>query len=196
MRAADRRLGPPAQLPITFAVDDDTYTLPELDTRTILDALVLDPPGCWWHLIPTQLDGDGPERLWLRLRDPDDPFDLDDLENVAETVLGDLCGMDLYAATRLAGSVYGNWMIFDGWSYTRGVDPLAQPIGRLLSAAYYWRRSLCTKDTELGRLDHEIWGPPPPRTMSGKPRDPAPASWSDEVEANSFMQAMAQIGRG
>lgn len=192
MRHSDRLLGPPEPLPLTFTLDGQSYTLPVLDTRTVLDALVLEPPGCWWQLVPMQLTG--AHRLHERLFTPEDSLDLDDLEQVAESVLARLLGMDFHAGRRLAVSAYANWMVFDGWSYSCGRDPLSEPIGRLVSACYTWRRSLCQKESELRRLDSDVWAAPPATTASGAPRDPTPSSWSDDAEEASFMAAMSQLG--
>ena len=194
MRHSDRLLGPPSGLPLTFELDGKPYTLPVLDTRTVLDALVLEPPGCWWQLVPVQLADKAAYQLHERLFDPADSLDLDELEQVAESVLGKLLGMDFHAGRRLATSAYANWMLFDGWCFTRGRDPLGEPIGRLVSACYTWRRSLCQKESELRRLDSDVWAAPPATTASGAPRDPAPASWSDDAEEASFMAAMSQLG--
>lgn len=186
--------GLPAPLPLTFTVDEDEYTLPELDTRTWLDALVLQPPACWMHLIPTRLAGDGATRIGKRLAAADDDFDLDDLERVAEDVLRQVCGMDFYAAHRLAAQIYGNWQLYDGWCASKGVDPLHVPISRVLSAAYAWRLSLCQEKSDIGKLDASIYQPPPPMTVSGKPRDAVPAGWNDDVEEASFLAALETLG--
>lgn len=194
MREGQRHLGPPAPLPLVFEVDGTTFTLPDLDTRVWLDALVLDPPACWWQLIPVRLAAEGGNRLWERLRDSGDPFDIDHVEHVAETVLGEALGLDFHAGRRLAAMAYGNWLVFDGWCWTRGVDPLREPIGRVLAAVYHWRRSLCTKESEVSRVESEVWAPPPAVTASGRSRDPVPPGWSDELESQGFAQVMAMFG--
>jgi hypothetical protein len=183
-------------MPLTFDVDGDSYTLPPGDTRDWLHAMVHEPPGCWLLLVPGALAGDGARRLSRRLVDEDDPFDLDDLERVAESVLSAVCGMEFHAACRLAAAAWGNWVLFDGWASGASLDPLAQPIGRCVAAVYAWRRSLCAEQADLTRLDAEVWAPPPPRTVSGADRDPVPASWDDEREAASFLTAMGTLGRG
>lgn len=193
-RFASNAVGPPAELPLRFEVDGDVFTLPALPTRTLLERLVCDPPACWWNLVPREVDhGD---RLHRRLTDPDDDFDLDQLESVAEAVLSTLLGTGFHAGQRLLASAYANWMAFDGWCWTRGQDPLAQPIGRVAAAVYAWRRSLCAKDADLVKLDQEIWAPPPGLTVTGQPRDAAPDGWDDDTEADLFAAAMAGLGRG
>lgn len=185
--------GLPAACPLDFTVDDATYTLPDLDTRTWLQALTLQPPGNWWHLIPMELPEPQGTRLLRRLHDPDDTFDLDNLEQVATTVLGSVCGMQWHGAARLAVLVYSNWVLFDGWCWSRGTSPLTEPIGRVLAAAYHWRRSMCVKDSELARLDDELWAQPA-TTVTGKPVDAAPPSWDDKQEADTFAAAMGALG--
>lgn len=200
---ARQQAGPPASGPIEFEVDGEVFVLPQLPTRVWLDALVLQAPGCWWQLIPHQLDGDGDERLFHRMLDHrvnarsgqwTDGFDLDDLEEIAQSVLGQACGVDFHAACTLAGMAYADWLLFDGWSYTRGIDPLAQPIGRLLTGVYAWRRSLCTKESELNRLDGEIWAPGPATTISGRERNLTSSSWTAEREEASFLAALGALG--
>src|SRR5690606_28577626 len=171
----------------------------ELDTRTWLDALALEPPGCWLALIPLQLSEAASERLWSRLLDAEDEFDLDDLETVATDVLGRAVGMDFWAATRLAATVYSNWLVFDGWSYTRGLDPLAEPIGRVLSGCYAWRAQQCEKEADITRLNHQIWSGPPATTAAGHRRgaeEAVPAWASEDREAEAFDQFMILFGGG
>lgn len=194
---ARQHTGLPADLPIRFHVDNQPYELPDVPTRVWLETLPVQPPGCWWNLIPARLDH--AETLYGRLLDPDDDLDLDRLEHVAEQVLGAVCGLDFHAACRLAAMVYGNWLVFDGYCTTVGFRPLHEPISRVLAAAYTWRRSLCSKEAEIARLDSEIWAPPPPETASGAARDAVPPSWSDEREADAFASAMSMLttaGRG
>lgn len=191
---------PPQRLPdlapVTFTIDGDEFTLPDLDTETWLSALVLQPPACWWRLIPGELADDDQQHIMQRLVTDDDPFDLDDIEHAAETVLGAVTGVGFHPAVRLAGSVQANWTAFDGWSYAHGTDPLTQPIHRVLNAAYHWRREMCEKKADVTRLDAEVWASPPSVTVTGKPRDPVPNGWDDDTEAAIFAQAMAQTGGG
>ena len=187
-------LGPPARLPLGFEVDGETFTLPELDTRTWLDALALEPPGCWWAVIPGELAEPEFARVWSRMRHRDDPLDIDDLEAVAEPVLTAALGVELWAAHRLAGAVYGNWLLFDGWSYSRGLDPLREPIGRVLSACYYWRAQMCEKESEITKLDHQIWAGPPTLLPSGRERDALPTWATGGREERAFDQFTAMFG--
>ncbi|WP_367139277.1 hypothetical protein [Saccharothrix sp. HUAS TT1] len=193
--------GPPAATPLPFRVDDRELLLPDLATRTWLEALVLEAPGCWWRLLPGALDPDDADWLTGRLVDLEtadgddslwrDAYDLDDLEDAALAVLGAALGMDFWVATRLAGTAWANWMAFDGWCFARGVDPLREPIGRLLTGVYRWRLSLCQKDSEVAVLDAEVFAPAPGVRMSGRSRDAAPLGWSAQREEAAFMQAFA-----
>jgi len=188
--------GPPATFPLCFTLDDDEFTLPLLDSRVWLEALVYERPWSWLRIVPQLLAGDGSRRLTRRLGDPDDAFDLDDLEAVAEQVLTHACGVDFHTAARLAGGAYSNWMVFDGWcATTSGLDPLGLPIGRLLAAVYAWRRSMCVEKGDFARLDAELWQPAPHLTVSGNRRDAVPPTWTDELEESSFLAAMAALGR-
>lgn len=193
---AHQHLGPPAAAPLRFDLDGDRVTVPELPTRVWLDALVHDRPGSWMTLVPGALARDDARLLVDRMTDPGDPFDLDDLERVAETVIGAACGVALDPACRLAATAYANWILFDGWCIERALHPLEEPIGRVLAAAYAWRRSLCQERSDLARLDDEIWVPAPAARASGAARDAVPAAWTDEREEAAFLTTMAALGGG
>jgi hypothetical protein len=178
---------------VEFVVDDDLYVLPELPARAWLDALTLERPACWLQIVPTCLEGDGARDLSHRVVDDNDPMELDDLENVAEAVVARVCGMHVYAASALAVSAVHNWVLFDGWAVTVGLDPLAAPISRTLAAAYAWRRSLCQEKADLTRLDVEVWNSTPGLTVMGRPRDVQPI-WKAEDEEAMLLGAMAALG--
>jgi hypothetical protein len=188
--------GPPAPAqPLDFEIDGETFTLPVLGTRAWLEILTLKRPGCWWQAIPTALAGTGFTRLYARLVDNDDTFDIDDLESVAEQVLPHVLGVEIDAASRLASGAYGNWMLFDSWAATVGLDPIELPIPRLLAASYAWRRALCQETAELRRLDTEVFAPAPADTISGKSRVlSAEPEWLDEQEEAAFMGFLSNIG--
>lgn len=183
----------PVELPVEFVIDDRAYLLPELPTRRILTAIAAESPACWWNLVPAALDQDDAGRLLARLLDPRDAFDIEHLEQAAESVLGAVCGMPLYAAARLAADALGNWLLFDGHCTTHGFAPLREPISRTLAAVYAWRRGLCTKEQELAQLDAEIWAVPE-RTVIGKARNPVPPSWTEEREMAAFDDLMSTFG--
>ncbi|GAA0607466.1 hypothetical protein GCM10010174_25760 [Kutzneria viridogrisea] len=187
-------LGLPPAGPTRFTLDDRVFELSVLDARTWVEALVLEAPGCWWRLIPLHLDGCGAEVVYQRLLDPEDGLDLDDLEQVAERVLGYACGVDFHLARNLAVSVYGNWLAFDGWCVGAGFSPLTEPIGRLLAAALAWRRSLCTTESEARALEAEL-SAVPVRTASGRPREATVGQWTAEQEERMFLGALETLGR-
>lgn len=174
-------LGPPAALPLSFEVDGELHELPDLDTRTWITSLVLEPPGCWLVFVPRLRDEDGTDRLWRRLRDPADPWDLDDAEQVVTSVLAAALAMDFWAAHRLAARLWANWLPFDGWSYTRGLDPLREPIGHVLAGGLAWLAGQCEKKVELTKLEHDLWAGPPSVTALGQPREVTP-TWADSEE--------------
>lgn len=186
--------GPPPAGGLSFTVDDDAFTLPALDTRTWLDALALQAPGCWWNLIPGQLDEHQADRFATRLRTSGDPFDLDDAEEVAVSVLSAALAMDFWAASRLAAAIYGSYLVFSGWSYTRGMNPLHEPITHVLAASYVWRAQSCEKDSEVTRLDHDIWSGPPSVTAFGRSREALPTWATGGREEAAFDQFAAMFG--
>lgn len=192
--SGNQPLGPPLATPLAFEVDGREYTLPELDTRTWLAALALEPPGCWLHLIPMRLDSDDQAHLIERMFDPGDSFDLLDCETVAADVLTRALGIDLWAANNLAATAWGNWLAFDGWSYTQGVDPLREPIGRVLAACYTWQVSRCEKRTDLVRLEHTTWTGPPPTDPLGRLRDTMPTWATDGREERMFTDFLSMSG--
>lgn len=189
------RIGPPARLPLTFEVDGHEYTLPELDTRTWLSTLALEPPGCWLQVIPMRLDVDQQIHLLERMFDPLDSFDLLDVETVATNVITEALGLDFWAGHNLATTVWTNWLAFDGWSYTRGVNPLREPIGRVLAACYTWQASQCEKRSDFVRLEHTVWSGPPPTDPLGRPRTTIPTWADDGREEEMFSDFLAMSGQ-
>lgn len=184
---------PPHLGDVPVGVDGRRLVLTEQTSLWWVRTLAADPPGCWWPVLPM---GARPrDRRWLleRLLDEEDPLDLDQVEELAEQVIGAVCGLNLWAAHRICQIVYGNWMMFDGWAASNGFDPLAAPIGRVLSAAYTWRMSYCEKKSDVNKVEMQVWGPPPMRMASGRPRDQAPVGWSDEAESSAFMAALGTV---
>lgn len=181
---------PPHLGEVGVLVDGCRVVLPEREALWWVKTLAANPPGCWWTVLPMGVrDSD---RRWLleRLLDEGDPLDLDQVEGLAEQVVGAVCGVNMWAAHRICQMVYGNWMMFDGWAASKGFDPLGAPIGRVLSAAYTWRMSHCEKKSDVDKVDMHIWGPPPMRMASGRVRDQTPVGWSDEAEEAAFMAAL------
>jgi hypothetical protein len=187
--------GLPAELPLTVVVDGVEIEIPDLPARVWVDALTHEPPGCWWKLIPEQLHDTDADLLIQRVLDSADAFDLDDLEDLAVEVLTAVLGCDLWAARRLVLSAWSNWLHFDGWCVTRGLDSLltGHP-ARIVSAAWAWRLSMCQKKSEVTALESEVWSPDRPDRASGRPRDAAPEGWDDQAEGGAFLAAMGQLG--
>jgi hypothetical protein len=173
-----------------------------LDTRDWIEALILDTPGCWWNIVPAGLDTDAQIALSSRLFDPEDAFDLDDLEDVALAVAEKVLGVDFWVARHLIASAWTNWMTFDSWCVTRGgFSPLEVHPARVVSAAWAWRCSLVSNKREATQLESEVWNQLPPPRASGNARDAAPEGWDDEREAAMFHAGIAGLalikgGRG
>lgn len=195
--AGPSRTRPPLPLPYAFTVDGARYVLRDRPARWWMRVLVSKPPGCWWQIVPGNLADGGPGHLVGRLHDPSDPFDLDDMEALAEQVVGEVLGIDLYPAQRLMQMAYSNWIHFESWSVRQGLpDLLLGSAGRLCSAVYAWRQSGCEKKTDFVKLDNEVFSPPPTRHASGRLRDPAKArGWDKERESAAFMEAFQQMGK-
>lgn len=186
--------GLPAQLPARLLIDDDEYTLPAWDTRTMMRSLSLKEPANWWNLAPGRLADADREHLIRRLIDPADVLDIDELEERVTDALGRVCGMWFWAASRLAATLTGNWMRFDGWCARRGFTPFDQPTSRVLAAGYEWIVSNCEKERQIQQVDSELWAAPPPKLPSGRLRDATPSGWDDRREESTFMSAMSQLG--
>lgn len=188
------RTRPPAPLPYRFRIDGDTYTITAHPVRWWVRTLAAAPPGCWWHVVPLGLDPAGRRRLIGRLLDEDDPLDLDDVEDATVRALTDVMGMDMWAAHRLMGTAYANWMVFDGWAASHGFDPAqASHPARVAAAVYTWRLGACEKQQDVTKLDNEIFAPPPLRTAAGRLRDQAPIGWDDAQEAAAFEKAVSNL---
>lgn len=193
MAGLRHRSQPPVPLPADFTLDGHRLTLPALPTRQWLRALACEPPGCWFQLIPLGMRAQDREHLVRRLTDVDDPWDLDDAEELAQDVLSPVLGMDLWAAHRLARMAYSNWLAFDSWCVRHGLDPMRITPGRLVSAVYAWRLAACEKQSDVTKLDADVFAPPPLRTASGRARDQAPRDWDDDAESAAFLAAMNNL---
>lgn len=190
------RTRPPAPLPYTFGVDGARYTLADRPARWWMRVLSAEPPGCWWQIVPAGLSGSAPQELVRRLTDPEDTFDLDDAEALAEQVVEDVLGIGLYPAQRLLRSAYANWLSLEAWCISKGAGDLinGHP-SRLCSAVYSWRLAMCEKKSDLARLDNEVFAAAPSRHASGRLRDPGKArGWDEQAESAAFMAAMNSKG--
>src|SRR5690625_306730 len=183
---------PPHVGDVAVLVDERRIVLRERGALWWVRSLTAGPPGCWWPGLPMGLDQR--DRTWMleRMLDSQDDLDLDEVEGLAEQVVGAVCGMNIWAAHRIAQIIYGNWMAFDGWAASKGFNPLSAPIGRVLSAAYAWRMSHCEKKADVNKVEMKVWGPPPGRMASGRLRDAAPVGWTDEAESAAFMAALGK----
>lgn len=184
---------PPAPAPLTFRLDGHAYTIPERPTRWWLRVLSYEAPGCWFSIVPMSLEMQERKHLIDRLMDDNDRFDLDHLEKVAEEAIGTLLGMEFWAGCRLIRMAYGNWASFDGWALSHGLNVMELEPGRVATAVYGWRLGMCQKESDRGKLDSEVFGPPPIRAASGRLRDQAPRGWDDRAEASAFMSAVSNL---
>lgn len=191
MTAARQGSTLPAEFPHLFTVDGDDFELPELPARRWLDALAYEAPACWWNLIPGSLVDPGRAVLLDRLVDPDDPFDLDDLETIAVAELDRAIGMDFWAAHRLAAAAYSNWLPFTAWCVAHGTDPLTLSPDRLVGAVWAWRLDNCREKKDFRQLEAEVFAPPPVAMASGRLRDALPTGWTDEQESDMFAAILA-----
>lgn len=188
--------GLPAAFPVEFQVDGVTYELGDrLDTRDWVEALILDTPGCWWGIVPAGLRDDARVALSARLFDQEDPFDLDDLEDIAIAVVEKVLGVDFWAGRHLVASAWSNWMVFDSWCVTRGFTPLEVHPSRLVSAAWAWRCSTVSTKRDAAALESEVWQQFPPPRASGNPRNAAPEGWDDDREAQMFRAGIAGLAK-
>lgn len=70
--------------------------------------------------------------------------------------------------------------MFDGMAVSRGIDPYALPLDRLISFIYWW----CTHnmdEKQLHKFDARLWIPPPGKEARGP--------WSAENETALFKKA-------
>lgn len=190
LRASTR---PPAPFPVAFTLDGHHMRLRERSGRWWLRRLSAEPPGCWFHIVPMGLPKVQADHLMGRLMDPSDAFDLDDVEGLAEDVVGRVVGMDMWAAHRLCRVAFSNWLVFDAWCVGKGADPIAMSPGRLVAAVYAWRLSFVQKKNDLTKLDNEIFAPPPMRMASGSLRDLAPRGWDERAESAAFEAARSNL---
>lgn len=187
---------PPLPLPYSFTLDGHSLTVRSRPTRWWIRTMSAKAPGFWLHALVLNLEGEGPTHLLERLHEGDDPFDLDDAEQLAEEVLAAVMGMEMWAAHRLMSFAYSNWITFDGWCLTNGFDPVDAVPGRVAAAVFAWRLSHCEKKNDVAKLQQEVFGPPPVKRASGRLRDAAPRSWSEAAESAAFEKALADMGRG
>ncbi|WP_435111319.1 hypothetical protein [Nocardiopsis synnemataformans] len=182
---------PPHPLPHTFRVDGHTLTVPAHPTRWWVRALAAKAPGCWWSIIPAGLDREDMLYLVQRLDDSRDAFDLDHIETLAEKVIGQIMGMDLWAVHRLMSYAYSNWVRLEAWCWQNGAPRLLEGHpASVASAVYAWRLSAAQAAgseqkarQELNKLDTEVWGPPPMHMHSGNLRDVTPQGWEEKNQA-------------
>lgn len=179
----------PHRGPLGFAIDGDEYHLPELSTRTWLDAFGYAMPASWSMLIPGQLAAQQQVRMRMRLSAPSDGLDVDQLEKHALTVLAAPLGVDFHVAQRLIIGVRSQWMLFDARCASYGLDPLDTHISRLCAIAYQLRLEACEKESERKSVQMRLWQPPDGTRASGArwEDDPDMSAKLDKLESDAFM---------
>lgn len=192
------RTHPPRDLPYTFTVDGRPMTVPEYPARWWVRALASTPPGCWWSIVPSSLDREDATYLLERLDNAEDPFDLDDLQLLAEQVAAAVLGMEIWSAHQLMSIAYSNWVQLEAWAIQQGcLGLLSGHPAQVASAAYAWQLGAAQSAEpkkarqEITKLDSRIWGPPPMHLESGSPRDMAPQGWDDKA-SDDFMSSLSR----
>lgn len=79
------------------------------------------------------------------------------------------------------------WALFDGWSVSRGIDPLDLPLDRYCSFVYYWVMSNMDEE-EAEKFESKLWMPPKGEAA------PEQGPWSPESETAAFGELQSQIG--
>lgn len=177
--------------PVTFTVDNASYELPTIPTRDWLDALTLPLPTCWLRLFCDHLPEEQVLRLYRKLTDHADRFDLEDLENVAHMVLSSVTGMDLHVAQRLITSVRADWALFDAWCAEHALDPYTMPISRIVDVAYMLVLRSCEKDADQMREKARLFAPPDTPRITGRAWGDETTGRLDEIEHEAFMAAVS-----
>lgn len=180
---------PPATGPIHFTVDGHRMVLPHHPARWWVQTLSYKAPGCWWNIIPGGLARKDQAHLIMRLDDPDDPFDMDEIETLAEQVIERALGMSVWVAQRLMAAANSQWTQLEAWCIQQGaVGLLDGNPGRVASAVYAWRLAAAQNvgdekkaKREMLKLEGEVWAPPPMHMHSGALRDMTPPGWQEAM---------------
>lgn len=195
--------GGPINLPHTITHDGVEVTIPEVAVNDLLYWL---STAQWWQLYPNAVDPEALAPLHERILDPDDPFDLIHLADVARTVFGRLAsttpknGTGWWPAVRLAFHALDQWSLFNAWCVHHAVDPLARDLGHAIGAAYAWRRDGLPPE-HLAEFEKDLWSVPAlaaraPKVAAAR-ATPAPAEQEipehvREQEAGAFLAALGE----
>lgn len=176
---------------LAFSIDGDHYELPDIPTTAWLDAFAYAMPGAWLRLMPGWLPRDQQITIERRITAPPgrDVFDLDHLEKHSMNVLGHICGVEFHVAQRLILAARSDWMLFDGWCASHGIDPYETHISRICNIAYRLRLEACEKDSERYAVKARLWAPPDGTRASGRSWDDDPdmSAKLDKLESDTFM---------
>lgn len=174
--------------PVAFVLDGETYTLPELDAREWLLALLDPDPAA---IVPGLLEPADAEALYEAVFDPYDELDFTVLGAIATQVLEDASGRPWYEARRLAVLAAQQWDNgFDGWCASRGVDPLVLPLDRFCNLVWRWAFSSVEHD-KADELERQLTATPPgaPAELERRPE------WQEDAMASAFETVLATQGR-
>lgn len=186
--------GGPLTLPHTIVHDGVELTVPELPVTDLLYWL---GSGQWWQLYPNALPAEDTDPLRQRLFDPDDPFDLVHMHDVATRLFGRLSGMappdgsGWWPAVRLANVAITQWPVFNAWCTGRGVAPLVDSLMTAVSAAYAWLRDGLNAE-QLSKFELLLWETPA-RAMP--PAAATPEELPEHLrqeEATAFLAALGE----
>lgn len=186
--------GGPLTLPHTLAHDGVEVTIPDFPVPTLLYWL---GTAQWWQLYPNAVQDQVGLSLRTRMFDPDDPFDLIHLHDVATRVWGRLAGMappegtGWWPSVRLANVAITQWPLFNSWCTARGIAPLGESLMTTVSAAYAWMRDGLGPE-QLTKFEQTLWETPL--------RAAAPTAAPEEIpehireqEAGAFLAAMGEM---
>ncbi|MFD7507895.1 hypothetical protein ACFV5N_00905 [Streptomyces sp. NPDC059853] len=184
--------GPVSQGRLPFTVNGTAYSLLLPDDGRVLAGIAAS--GQWSQIVPGLLD-DHDWHEWMdRLRDPRDPLQYRVCWRVALGLSERIYGMPWWAAHRLCAIAVDQWRVYEPWTVTRGFDPGAAPAHRICASILAWARAGCQKESELARLDHTIFTPPPEWVSVNGPA--RPAGFSDaELEQQAAQLAVYQPGQ-
>lgn len=170
----------PVELPAYVRLGDDEYRVRAAPTYELLHALAV---GDWTRLVPRGLTRADRARVGRRLYDPADALDLGHLWQAGTALFGRLGGTSVaeghdpaaawWPAHRLASFAHASWLTFEGWSMRRGFNPHAEPLHRIIAAAWQFRIDYRptegsgdkAKPISVETLRTQVWTPPGPHRV-------------------------------
>lgn len=185
--------GGPLTLPHTIVHDGVELTVPELPVTDLFYWL---SGAQWWQLYPNALPADTTEPIRTRLFNPDDPFDLVHLHDVATRLFGRLAGMapldgtGWWPAVRLANVAIMQWPLFNAWCTGHGVKPLDDTLMTAVGATYAWMRDGLHGE-HLAKFEQALWETPARNAASAVEPEELPEHLR-QAEASAFLTALGE----